>query len=329
MSADDSEQLLSDALAGVSGPWNAADYWFEPVAEGTMATIWRGVSPSSQSPDVAVRLTPKPVSLISRIAELVDGVAGVECPQTLAVGTVETGTGPQTVHVCTWIGKGGADRRDPYGLGQDLARLHSELARPDAGDFTDRRLTFEPGPVPSPDQELPHWYVAQHLWRDRILPCLAEDLVSLRPQPIHGDLHWDNVVAGSGGGFGFIDFDKVMYAPPVFDLAKLLATGFFVLQGEQARYQQSRAVDLLAGYRSIRPLDEAEMAAIEGFVVILNGEIARLGYAYDVPAYQAQANALGAWWTARRRQRPQDPLGLRERNDTLAPQRLSLPDHDN
>ncbi|MGW2082037.1 phosphotransferase [Streptomyces sp. NPDC001939] len=124
--------------------------------------------------------------------------------------------------MCIWIGKGGADRSDPYGLGQDLARLHSELARPDAGDFTDRRLTFERGPVPSPDQELPHWYVARHLWRDRILPRQAQDLASLRPQPIHGELHWDNVAAGSGGGrFGFIDFDKVMHAPPVFDLAKL------------------------------------------------------------------------------------------------------------
>ncbi|MFK0047856.1 phosphotransferase enzyme family protein [Streptomyces sp. NPDC090741] len=331
MSADDSasEQLLSDALACVSSTWHAADYRFEPVAGGTMAAVWRGVSASSQAPEVAVRLTPKPAALIGRIAGLVDGVDGVECPQTLAVATVETRGGPQTVHVCTWIGKGGADRSDPYGLGQDLARLHAELARPDAGDFTDRRLTFERGPVPSPDQELPHWYVARHLWRDRILPRLAQDLASLRPQPIHGDLHWDNVVAGSGGGrFGFIDFDKVMHAPPVFDLAKLLATGFFVLQGERARYQQARAADLLAGYRSIRPLEEAEVAAIEGFVVILNGEIARLGYAYDVPAYQAQANAVGAWWTTRRRQRPQDPLGLRERRDPPAPQQLRLPDHD-
>ncbi|MFJ8017394.1 phosphotransferase enzyme family protein [Streptomyces sp. NPDC096339] len=324
-----SEQLLKDALARVSGTWHAADYRFEPVADGTMAAVWRGVSPSSQAPEVAVRLTPKPAALISRIAGLVDGVDAVECPQTLAVGTVETKAGPQTVHVCTWIGKGSADRSDPYGLGQDLARLHSGLARPDAGDFTDRRLTFERAPVPSPDQELPHWYVARHLWRDRILPRLAQDLASLRPQPIHGDLHWDNVVAGNGdGGFGFIDFDKVMHAPPVFDLAKLLATGFFVLQGERARYQQSRASDLLAGYRSIRPLEEAEVAALEGFVVILNGEIARLGYVYDVPAYQAQANAVGAWWTNRRRQRPQDPLGLRERNNPPAAQQLRLPDED-
>ncbi|MFG2394973.1 phosphotransferase enzyme family protein [Streptomyces lavendulae] len=329
MPADDGDQLLGDALACVSSLWHAKGYRFEPVADGTMAAVWRGVSPSAQSPDVAVRLTPKPAALISRIAELVDAVTGVECPRTLAVATVETSAGPRTVQVCTWIGRGGADRSNPYGLGQDLARLHVALGRPDAGDFTDRRLTFERGPIPSPDQELPAWYVARHLWRDRVLPRLAQDLASLRPQPIHGDLHWDNVVAGSGGvGFGFIDFDKVMHAPPVFDLAKLLATGFFVLQGDRARYQQSRATDLLAGYRSIRPLDEAEVAAIEGFVVILNGEIARLGYAYAVSAYQLQADAVGAWWTTRRRQRPQDPLGLRERKDTPAAQQLRLPDID-
>lgn len=329
MSADDSEQLLSDALARVSGVWQAAGYRFEQVAGGTMAAVWRGVAPMPQSPDVAVRLTPKPAALISRIAELVDGVTGVECPQTLAVNTVETGTGPRTVHVCTWIGKGGADRSDPHGLGQDLAQLHAALARPGAGDFTDRRLSFERGPIPSSDQDLPPWYVARHLWRDRILPRLAQDQASLRPQAIHGDLHWDNVVASSsGGGFGFIDFDKVMYAPPVFDLAKLLATGFFVHQGERARYQQARAADLLAGYRSIRPLKQAEVAAIEGFAVILNEEIARLGHAYDVPDYQRKANAVGAWWTTRRRQRPQDPLGLRERTDAPSTQQLPLPDID-
>ncbi|WP_338676759.1 hypothetical protein V1460_30185 [Streptomyces sp. SCSIO 30461] len=139
MPADDcaSEHLLRDALARVSGAWHAAEYRFEPVVGGTMAAVWRGVSSTSQAPDVALRLTPKPAALISRIAELVDGVAGVECPQTVAVGTVETKTRPRTVHVCTWIGKGAVDRSDPYGLGQDLARLHSALARPDAGDFTD------------------------------------------------------------------------------------------------------------------------------------------------------------------------------------------------
>ncbi|OON82204.1 phosphotransferase enzyme family protein [Streptomyces tsukubensis] len=331
MAADRSETSLTDALTRVSGVWSASGYRFEPVAGGTMAAVWRGVSVSGRSPDVALRLTPKPAALISRIAELVDGAVEVECPRTLAVGTVETEAGPRTVHVCTWIGKGGADRSDPYGLGRDLARLHAALDRPDAGDFTDRRLTFERGPIPSSDQDLPPWYVARHLWRDRILPRLAQNQATLRHQPIHGDLHWDNVVAGgSGGSFGFIDFDKVMHAPPVFDLAKLLATGFFVYQGDGARYQQARATDLLAGYRSIRPLTQIEITAIEGFAVILNEETARLGHAFDNPHYRHRANAVGAWWKNRRRQRPADPLGLREPTSRApdADEQLRLPRAD-
>ncbi|MEU9918823.1 phosphotransferase [Streptomyces sp. NPDC051001] len=327
MSAEESERLLSDALACAMQTWQPSGYGFEPVAGGTMAAVWRGVSPSPTLPDVAVRLTPKPEALIRRIAALVDGATGVETPRTLAVGTITTADGPRTVQVCTWIGKGGADRGDPYGLGQDLARLHTDLARPGVGEFTDRRLSFERGPIPASDQDLPPWYVARHLWRDRILPQLAQSHASLRPQPIHGDLHWDNIVAGSsGGGFGFIDFDKVMWAPPVFDLAKLLATGFFVHRDGRAHYRQSRAADLLGGYRSIRPLRSAEVAAIEGFAVILNEEIARLGHAYGVDAYRRQADAVGSWWTSRRRQRPLDPLGLREPAAEPTGQQLFLPD---
>ncbi|MGW2082054.1 hypothetical protein ACWCOW_34930 [Streptomyces sp. NPDC001939] len=55
MSAADSasEQLLSEALACVSGTSHAADYRFAPVVGGTMAAVWRGVPASSLPPEVA------------------------------------------------------------------------------------------------------------------------------------------------------------------------------------------------------------------------------------------------------------------------------------
>ena len=316
LSADDErDQLLRDALASVSGGrWSSAPYWFSPVGGGTQAMVWHGFANQLGAPEVAVRLTPKPAELIGRIASLVDSIDDVERPQTLAVTRLETGGRVWTVHVCTWIGKGAADRGNPHRLGQDIARLHQHMARDDRGGFSDRRLTFESGLVPAADQESPAWYVARHLWRDRILPRFADGQAHLRSQPIHGDMHWDNVVAGSaGGGFGFIDFDKVMHAPPVFDLAKLLATGFFRIgrDNDTVRFQQSRASDLLAGYQSIRPLTQAEIAAIEGFAVILNGETARLGHVYDVAGYRDQADAVGRWWIARHRRKRQDPLGIR------------------
>jgi hypothetical protein len=311
MSGED-EDLLRAALACVAPRWSPTPYRFTPVRGGTQAAVWHGAPIEPGLPEVALRLTPKPEPLITRIGALVDGLTDVERPATLAVAPLEgTGRGG-TVHVCVWIGKGAADRSDPHGLGQSIARLHLGLAR-EGADFTDRTLSFERGPVPSPEQDLPAWYVARHLWRDRILPRFAGPQAPLRPQPIHGDMHWDNVVAGSGGGFGFIDFDKVMHAPPVFDLAKLLATGFFrVTPGSgNAVFHQSRAVELLDGYHGVRPLTDADVGALEGFAVILNEETARLGNLYDVPAYRDQADAIGTWWRRRRRRNPGDPLGIR------------------
>ncbi|GLX06597.1 phosphotransferase [Microbispora sp. NBRC 16548] len=322
MSADDDRNaLLAKALAsvadGASARWCGDGYRFSTVGGGTQATVWHGQPTQAEAPEVAVRLTPKPVELIDRIARLIDAVDAVERPETLAVARLQSGGRTWTVHVCTWIGKGTADRSDPYGLGQDIARLHQQLARA-GNDFADRKLTFERGPVPPADQELPAWYVARHLWRDRIFPRFADHQAQLRPQPIHGDLHWDNVVAGSSGGFGFIDFDKVMHAPPVFDLAKLIATGFFRISSSTgtAVFRQSRATDLLAGYQSIRPLSAAEIAALEGFALILNEETARLGHLYDVATYREQADAVGSWWTIRRRRKPSDPLGIRTASRT-------------
>ncbi|MFG1928806.1 phosphotransferase enzyme family protein [Cryptosporangium sp. NPDC048952] len=331
MPADDQDQLLREALATVAGQgWSSAPYRFSAIGGGTQANVWRGHPTRPDAPEVAVRLTPKPAELIGRIAGLVNAIDSLERPETLAVASLESTTGRRgTVHVCTWIGAGSANRRDPHGLGQAIARLHDEMAR-GGTEFADRRLSFERGPIPAADQELPAWFVARHLWRDRILPRFVDaDSSALRMQPIHGDLHFDNVVTGSGGAaFGFIDFDKLMFAPPVFDLAKLLATGFFRVVGEtgSVRFQRTHAIELLGGYQSIRPLTDAEIAAIEGFAVILNEEIARLGHVYDVAGYRAQADAVGGWWSNRRRRNPSDPLGIRTATASPDPRATTTPE---
>ncbi|WP_345581239.1 phosphotransferase [Nonomuraea rosea] len=177
---------------------------------GTQATVWHAIPSTPGKPEAALRLTPKPVALISRIGRLVNAVEGVQRPETLAVAGVEHGGRPWT----TWIGEGPARRSTPYRLGRDIAHLHEELARHGGSTFADRLLSFERGPIPSSEQPPPAWYVARHRWRDRISLTYAAQQRHLRAQPIHGDLHWDNVVVGRDGGFGFIDFDKVMHAPP-------------------------------------------------------------------------------------------------------------------
>ncbi|MEU9890143.1 hypothetical protein [Sphaerisporangium sp. NPDC051011] len=59
--------------------------------------------------------------------------------------------------------------------------LRTHLARDQCGGL---------GQQQAPAKQLPAWYVARHLWRDRTYPTFAsrqEEL--LHPQPIHGDLH--------------------------------------------------------------------------------------------------------------------------------------------
>jgi len=149
--------------------------------------------------------------------------------------------------------------------------------------------------------ELPPWYVASHVWRQCIWAWLHLQSQGLQRQTVHGDMHWANIIPVSGG-FGFIDFDKVMHAPPVFDLAKLIATGFFVI-GPRARLRQRRVAELLQGYTAIRSLSAQETAALEGVALLLNEQTARLGAAYGIDSYRAQASAVGDWWIARSRRR--------------------------
>lgn len=283
-------------------------YTFTPAAGVTQATVWKGVAKRDEQPAMALRLTPKPLELIRRIATLVDGVQAVSCPTTTATARLQADDRTWTVHLCTWIGIGAPHKADMRLLGQHLALLHLDLAS-SAVDLTDRRLSFERSPTPPPEQQLPSWYVARHLWRDRIFAWLSTQTESMAPQPIHGDLHLGNVVA-TVDGFGFIDFDKVMFAPPVFDLAKLIATSMF-RGGEQVRFQARKTTQLLEGYESLRPLSDAELVALEGLAVLLNEETARLGSVYDIDTYRRTADAVASWWIARRRRTRSDPLGIR------------------
>jgi Ser/Thr protein kinase RdoA (MazF antagonist) len=319
---DAQTELLRRALATTAGQgFNPADYdVFLPVGGGTQATVWRGHAIAPGVPDVAVRLTPKPELLIARIAAQTNKLTAVPVPRTLAVARLITGTRIWTVQVCTWIGNCPANPADTYRLGQDIARLHRALAEA-TDQFTDRPLSFDHSLAPATDQELPVWHVARQLWRHHTVFARAQE--HLRMQPIHGDLHAENIVA-CGNGHGFIDFDKVMCASRAFDLAKLITTACFTLAPgsdggidgidgtppARARFQQRRAADLLAGYQSIQPLTEGELTAIEGFSVLLNAETARLGILLGNQRYRTTADAIGAWWINRHRYRRSNPLGI-------------------
>jgi Phosphotransferase enzyme family len=308
----DSQEVLANALAAIQDERFGSDFYtYESVSGGTQAAVWHGAPRSAAQPAVALRLTPKPLELIQRIAAVVDGIRAVECPRTLGTGSVEVDGRSLTVQVCTWIGSPRAGTLDMYQLGSCLADLHAEMLT-SGSDFSDRRLTFERAELPAAgdsDQELPPWYVAGHIWRQRIMAWLHMQAQVLPAQPVHGDMHWANIVP-TGGGFGFIDFDKVMWAPPVFDLAKLIATGFFDV-GARVRFREQRVTRLLEGYTARRSLTGQEAVALEGLALLLNEETARIGMVYGVDSYSEQAAAVAGWWIARRKRRGTNPLGIR------------------
>lgn len=314
--AIDPDQLLKQVVSALPDTGVDLDgYTFMPVDGATQATVWKGVADHDEQPPVALRLTPKPLALIRRIATLVDGVRSVTCPLTVATSQLQVADRTWTAHLCTWIGIGAPRKTDMRLLGEHLARLHLDLSSSPV-DLTDRRLSFERSPTPPLEQQLPTWYIARHLWRDRIFAWLSTQTEQMAPQPIHGDMHWGNVVA-TDDGFGFIDFDKVMFAPPVFDLAKLIATGMF-RSGNQVRFQARKTTQLLEGYESIRPLADTELVALEGLAVLLNEETARLGTVYDIEKYRRDADAVASWWIARRRRTRSDPLGIRTAREAAA-----------
>lgn len=331
----DSQEMLACALVAVGDERFGKDFYtYRSISGGTQAAVWRGAPRSTAQPLIAVRLTPKPLELIRRIAAAVDGIRAVECPQTLSTGSIEVDGRALTVQVCTWIGSPAAGKPEMHRLGSCLAALHTEL-QACGQDFSDRRLSFERAELPAagdPDQELPPWYIARHIWRQRIMAWLHLQAQVLPAQPIHGDMHWANIVPTSSG-FGFIDFDKVMWAPPVFDLAKLIATGCFEI-GSKVRFREQRVAQLLEGYTAQRSLTKQEAAALEGLALLLNEETARIGMVYGVDTYRERAAAVAGWWITRHRRRGANPLGIR---DVLDPAPATLvtghqlplwPDHD-
>lgn len=308
-------ELLGKALLSLeSNPVGLDSYVFADVSGATQATVWRAFG-ADAGPDLALRLTPKPQELVDRIAELVNGVAGVECPRTLATSTLDDGDQSWTVQLCTWIGVGAPAQPDMRRLGEQLASLHAAMADTTV-DVTDRPLSFDPVLRPPADADPPSWYVAYHLWRRQIFAWLDVQAPRMLPQPIHGDMHWGNVVATDDGSFGFIDFDKVMYAPAIFDLAKLIATGMFQ-SGKKARFQLAKAQALVEGYQSVRRLSDDELQALEGLALLLNVQTARIGTLHGVEDYQRAADAIGCWWINRRRRSRIDPFGLRPASEPI------------
>jgi len=113
----------------------------------------------------------------------------------------------------------------------------------------------------------------------RIAAAATPLLAAARPQRIHGDLHWGNVLWTSDGPV-LVDFDDMLMGPPIQDLW-LLARGY----SEEVQRERE---DLLAGYELFREFDRSTLALAEPLralrIVYMSGWIARR---WDDPAFPA------------------------------------------
>ena len=126
----------------------------------------------------------------------------------------------------------------------------------------------------------------------RIAAATTPLLAAAKPQRIHGDLHWGNVLWTSEGPV-LVDFDDMLVGPPVQDLW-LLARG----DSEEARRERE---DLLAGYELFREFDRSTLALAEPLralrIIYMSGWIARR---YDDPAFPIAFPTfrLSSYWMA-------------------------------
>lgn len=179
---DGSRTLLASALTTLARPVGE-EYRFTAVGGTTQARVWRGTpTRPGSAPQVALRLTPKPIDLIRRISVLtnhlhdtdqvhqagqVGGVGRVQCPRTLAVEDLRVEGRRWTVQLCTWIGTGPVPPGRPEGSGRRLAHLHAAMSQ-SSMDFSDRPLSFSSPGFPThgqPSQRPPAWQVARERGR--------------------------------------------------------------------------------------------------------------------------------------------------------------------
>ncbi|MEM6534373.1 MAG: homoserine kinase [Pseudomonadota bacterium] len=147
-------------------------------------------------------------------------------------------------------------------LGRGLAQLHAA-----ASDFSDNRVN-DLGPAAWPGL----WHGREHV-ADTLRPGLADeiaaDLIAIaeaKPQSIvlprgtiHADLFPDNAFFIGDKFSGAIDFYFACTDALAYDLAICINAWAFESSGD---YNYSNGANLIAGYQEVRPLEEAETAAL-------------------------------------------------------------------
>ncbi len=167
------------------------------------------------------------------------------------------------VMVLSWLegsvlGEACLSRAALFDLGSLLARLGLALRGFVSGAPAERDLVWDTRRImhlapqirhlPKDDQSLAQEILQRH--ESVTMPVMRR----LRSQIIHGDVHPHNVLVGSTGLVsGIIDFGDMVHAPLILDLAN--AAGDFL---SPAADPAEMIFEMVRGYRSIAPLEEAE-----------------------------------------------------------------------
>lgn len=168
-------------------------------------------------------------------------------------------------------------------LGTYLARLHlygasiknAPRLTLDTATYIDSSMAAIDESGTCKGQVWPRWQTVVDEVRRTIAPILADNPSTLL---LHGDCHAGNVL-WQGDQPVFIDFDDMVYAPPAQDLWMLVPQA----DPESPR----RWAEVLAAYRSIRPLPASALRAVEPLrtlrLVYFSSWIARR---WDDPAFK-------------------------------------------
>lgn len=299
------------------------------MAGGTQAGVWRlslaGFDPGS----FVLRVVHRPTHLVQRQQAVVERArrAGAPVAAIRFVADVTLGDQAASVQIMDWVA-GTHPRRfeaeDAAQVGRGLGILHRALrGREQEHQFPDRPLRL--GTYRGYVQQLEAFgesevrvSVERH---QKALRVWEEfDGVTLPRQLLHGDAHRGNVVL-SGSSATFIDFDKMMVGPRVFDIAKYIATCCFHV-GVAARLSRRSIDALLDGYNAVNRLSERELASLFSLCIILNTENALFGIQASRPDLLADAARIGRWWEVRRRGRHLS--GLRRVSAATPPRQLQL-----
>jgi Ser/Thr protein kinase RdoA (MazF antagonist) len=103
-------------------------------------------------------------------------------------------------------------------------------------------------------------------WHGRLSSFQEIVAPRLNLQIIHGDFQPENVLPVPGRRCVVIDFEKVGYGPPAYDVAKFIACSFF--SDNQPRFSHFKATEFLCGYERVRSLSSIERESLHYLVLI-------------------------------------------------------------